>query len=1269
MRRGGWIALLSLSVLPIVAWALLRYGFVTPLFNLALDHALSGRTGLRVKAEAFRWNPLRSLDVDHLIVLAPVEGAMIPLLTLDQLSVDYDLRPALRERRGWRNALRLVRLRGLKLFLLRGPNGHWNVKALRSLEPAPAPIVAPPPGKAPLPAMLPPFRVEVDDSEVVLNDEPRRFNTTIDKIQGWLDTRDLPYMSFAVSGRTEGERRKNLALAGAWNQALDSVDGRLNLRSVPLSSYLNYFLPVRGLRFTRGMASLSVRLQRKKGQEMDASGQAQVREGALTLPGVNRPVSGVSGEVAFDPRSLRFKGARAHFLGSDWGASGAILDLRNPRFDVTVRNPAMPLAALSQQVEGLDVLRLSGTASVVADLSGPALAPRVVAVVQAPWVELAGFEMESVSVTAALEGPHLSVERLGGTLWGGQLDGKGEIDLYRRGGLNGELSLNGALLQLARLNGHAILPFNGLARAHVVVAGPWRSPAANFDLDVDRLRLRYLQLGNFRARAVLSKKGLQGNFFTDQGELDGTLAIAPAAGRAPASFRGTSATVRQLDLGILAMSLDSLAVESGESPVPAPGPQALRRHLSGRFDAQFTAEGPLASPTVWMRAHVDQGKLFALAPGSKGAPQSQGFDLRTNGLLGWHKGDILLGRALEPLRILIGPRNKDLEFQALGRYPISSAGIQGHVALALDADLSLLDSLPWARNGRGTLSGDLILAGWPAAPQLLGGISVTGFSCEPTAYLAPLRDGSMKLQFAGQTVQLSALAFRAPGQVKASGGLDWSGGPQGLRGTVQVSTDATGLRLQNWNSMGTGNLALAPLELEFDGADEPLSVRGRVVLSQAHIVFAGTKPAAGAPAPADSVPTILGYPIALDLGVGLGQDVQYEKLQVNTVDFRDPRKWFSDTLQSAEQSLLQPGVSFRMAPTQEDFLIQGTVPDLHLQGELEVERGRISILSNDFNLGGGQGPTYVRFEGRHADISGTAQARFNYTRFINGRETQKTVEVYAYISPRTQDEMDAVGLGKQFLNYQISFDSDPQIIEDDPVQQQTAVLNLVLLGDPLVDIDDTGSGAVTPIEGTTSDDPDAAALLASAGLGAVTSGFARQGVNAFLGTFGVLGNNWLDVVRISPSIRYQIVGAAPIQVPGGPVATPLASASSSSSYDIDWAMEFGKYIFEKVYASLQLLTFGENSRDSVILANQSSQVVQSYGVRAGAEYQLTATRSLDLYGDFGCDDYLNPVAYNADQQAPLPSYLLQWRNTLPTDNYSIQLARHRRWEATVGDLP
>ncbi|HTB21655.1 MAG TPA: translocation/assembly module TamB domain-containing protein [bacterium] len=1266
MRRGGWFALLGLAVLPCVAWALLRFGFVTPLFNLALDRALAGRTTLRVRADAFRWNLLHSVDVDGLIVLAPVEGAMIPLLTLDHLSVDYDLRPALRDRMGWRNALRLVRLRGLKLFLLRGPGGGWNVKALRSLEPPPAPPAGPAPGKAALPAMLPPFRVEVDDSEVVLNDEPRQFNTTIDDIQGWLDTRDLPTMAFAVSGRTGGQRRKNLALAGAWNQALDSVDGRLNLRSVPLSSYLNYFLPVQGLRFTRGMASLSVHLLRKKGQEMDASGRAEVAQGALTLPGISQPVSGVSGEVAFDPRSLRFKGARAHFLGSDWGASGSILDLKHPRFDVQVRNPAVPLSALSQQVRGLDLLRLSGTASVSAALSGPAYAPQVKAFMQAPWLELAGFEMESVSVTAALEGTRLSVGKISGTLWGGELDGSGAMGLQKGGALNADLSLNGALLQLARLHGHVMLPFDGLTRAHVVVSGPWRSPDAKFDLDVDRLRLRYLELGNLRARALLSKKGLQGSFFTDQGQILGTVAIAPGQGKAPPYFHDSSATVKQLDLGILAMSLASLGSAGGDSPVPGPGPRALRRRLAGSLDAQFTAEGPMASPTFWMRARLSQGRVFALAPGSKGAPQAQSLDLRTNGLLGWHKNDILLGRALEPLRIFLGPRNKGLEIQALGRYPLSGPGPQGHVALALDADLGLLDSLPWFKRSSGTLSGDLVLSGGLAAPQLLGNISVSNFSSEPVAYLAPLRAGSMKLVFKGQGVQLAALSFRAPGLVSAAGGLDLAGGPRGLRGTVQVTTDATGLRLQNWDSMGTGNLVLAPLDLELDGEDEPLSVRGRVVLSQARIVFAGSKASpddSGSGAP----PEFFGHPLYLDMGVGLGGNVQYEKLQVNTVDFRDPRKWFSGVLQTAEESLLQPGVSFRMAPTQQDFLVQGTVPDLHLQGELEVARGRISILSNDFNIGGGQGPTYVRFEGRHADISGTAQARFNYTRYINGRETQKTVEVYAYISPRTQDEMDAVGLGKQFLNYQISFDSDPQIIDDDPAQQQTAVLNLVLLGDPLVDVDDTGS--VTPIGGSETDDPDEGALLASAGIGAATSGLLRQIMNAGLGNIGILGNNWLDVVRVSPSIRYQLVGAAPIQAAGGAEAVPLASASTNSSYDIDWAMEFGKYIAEKVYASLQVLTFGENSRDSVILANQSNQVVQSYGVRAGAEYQLSATRSLDVYGDFGCDDYLNPVAYNANLDAPPPSYLVQWRNTIPTDNYSTQLARQRRWEATEGDLP
>lgn len=1261
MRRGAWLALLSVA-LAAAAWALLRFGFVTPLFNLALSRGLADRTNLQVRVGALRWDIFHFLEADDVVVLAPVQGAKIPLLTLDRLSIDYDLRPALRERQGWRKALRLVRLHQLKLFVLRGPSGVWNLASLQGLKGSGA---APSTDGGRLP-LLPPFRVVLDDSEVVLNDELRGFHSTIDRIEGHLDTRTAPLVRFALAGHTDGHHDKNLAMTGALNQKDGSLNGRLNLESVALARYLNYFLPIQGLRFTGGTASLNLRLRRKSGQEIRASGRAELSGGALILPGIKEPLNQVSGGLTFDPGSLRFQRVQAHFLGSDWGVSGAILDLGRPRYDLVVSNPALPLMALSQQVRGLDILDLSGTASVTASMVGPALSPEVKAFLSVPELGIVGLQVESVSAGTILSGPHLSVSRLEGTLWGGQLDGNASMDLSEGGGLAADLTVTGGLLQLARLRGSRLLPFDGMVQAHAVASGRLRSPNVAVDLSVDKLRLGLWKLGNLAARAAYTSRGLQGGFSSSSGRLAGTVAFSRGSGKTAAAFHDTRVSLRQVDLSETAEGLASARDALGWPAAASDFVAGLKGRVGGLLDAVFTVEGPLRSPTLWMEAKLPAGRLapWNSVPATRFQKSSPaGMDLRLYGFLGFHSGTLILGRDSKPLHAALGPHKQGLELQALGTYPLLGTGAPGHMALTMDLDLRLLDTLDFFEKSQGRLSADLVVGGTAASPRAQGTLTLDDFSCEPSAYLAPIKDGSMKLLFSGQTLELSALSFKAPGVVSALGGLNLSGGLDDLRGSVEIKTDGTGLRIENWDSMGSGNLVLAPLRLGLAGRDQPLSVGGTVRLSDARIVYQGKSGSSGAGAAPPSAPA---RPMALDLHVGLGSNVWYEKVQSKTVDFRNPEKWLSDTLNSAEESLLQPDISFRVAPTVHDFIVRGTTPDLDLRGELEIDRGRITIRENDFDITDDRGPALIRFGGQRADISGTAEARLNYTRDdpVTGRPHLRTVEVYAMLSPRTDEEREAAGLSGTFLNYQLSFDSDPQIIPDNPDLQQTAVIDLVLLGDPLVDVGDQGSTAL----GSGGGAADQGALLAGAGLGTVTTGFARKELAQLLGNFKFFGGHWLDVVRVNPRIVYQTVGAVPIQAQGAPVGQAVAGGSSSQ-YDIDWALELGKSIGEKLYASLQMLTFGENARDSVIVADQSNETVQSYGARLGLEYQVSRYRSIDVYGDFGCDDDLNPVAYAANQEAPYPSYLVQMRNTIPTGNYGTILARSRRWESIEGVAP
>jgi hypothetical protein len=1263
MRRGAWIALLCLAALPCAVWVSLRLGLFTPLFNVLLSRELSAKTHLEVRVGSLRSDVLRFIEADDVVVLAPVQGARIPLLTIRNLRLEYELWQALRGRLDWQESLRLARVQGMKLFLLRESNGAWNLAPLAGAGGARSGRSG---GGLPL---LPASRVELEDSEIVFHDEVKGFHATMDRLQGSLDTRALPLLAFSLNGRTEGRTVENLSLAGEWNQADGSLYGRLNLEGVEMARYLNYFLPGKGLRFTAGTASLSVRMRKAAGGDMDASGRADLAGGTLELPGVDEPLSALNGALAFDQGSLRFREVQARFLGSSWIASGSILDLRHPSFDLAVSAPAVPLAALSEQVKGLGILQLTGTASVTATLQGPARSPAVQARLEIPALGIAGVELTGVSAGATLRGRRLTVRDLSGGIWGGHVHGDAQMDLAHEGGIKADMSVDGALLERALLRGQRPLPFDGLAHVHLVASGLLRSPTLALDLDVTRPSLGNLRLEGLTAHAELSPQGLESTFASPHGRLQGSLAFT----RGPAAaFHDTKITLHQIDLSATAQGLGTaggtLALPQAAADVGA----ALGGHLGGLLDAVFSLEGPLRAPTVWMQASLPQGRLFAGAGWPRMRSPTAGVELRLNGTLGFHGHDLMLGRNQVPFRAFLGPRRAGLEVQALGHYPVGKSGGNGHLALAVDLDMKLLDSLALFQKSQGRLNADVVLSGTDAAPLALGDVKVAGFSCVPGAYLAPVKDGHMTLMLHGQSVEVADLGFKAGGRLNAGGGLDFSGGLAGLKGQLKVETDADGLRFQNWEGMGSGSLVLDPLTLSLDGEDEPLDIAGNLRLSDALIVYAGRHKADdGGGAPPPDAPSR--RPLSLDLHVGLGANVWYEKHQTKTLHFSDPTRWFSDTLASAEETLLQPDISFRMRPTEHDFIIRGTTPALDLRGELAVDRGRITIMENDFDINGDRGPALIRFEGQRADVSGTASANMRYTRDdpLTLRPRQKTVLVYVMISPRSDEELEESGLEGQFLNYKIDFDSDPQIITDNSDLQRTACIDLVMLGDPMVDVGEQGSA--TPGAGGSA--TDQGATLANSGMSTVVSGMARKELAEAVRYLKVMGANWIDVIRVTPRIRYQAIGPQTAPVPGSSGVGAAQPTANSGDFDIDWTAELGKSIGDKIYSSLQFMTFGQNARDSVVVDNDLSYTVQSYGARAGIEYQVSPSRTLEVYGNFGCDDNLDPVANTQPTnprswyQAPNTSFVVQLRNTMQTGNYGDSIARRRRWELETEGVP
>lgn len=1238
-RAAFLLVLAALLAAPALLLAL-RLGLLTPLFNLVLTRQLGPHTEIQVRVGSLRSDLLSFVELGDVVVLAPVGAAKLPLLTVADLRLEYRAWEAWRKRMAWEDALALARVRGLNIFLLRGADGAWNLGALGRGAGAAAQGA---PGGAGPELFLPAARVELEDCQVVLNDEARGFHTSIEGVQGSLDARSLPLVAFSLNGRTEGKSRDDLSLAGELDRRDGSLRARLDLHHVPLARYLNYLLPVEGLSFGSGQATLSARLRRDAAGGLRAAGRAEISGGSLKIPGIARPLSGLEGAVAFDRDTLRFRRVRAHFLGSDWTASGAILDLAHPRFELELENPAFGLEALSEQVVGIGFLRLSGTARVQASLKGPAVEPEVQAQLVAPLAGLLGFQMNDVSARARLKGSRLEVEDLQARLWGGALRGRAAMGLGRGGRLDAALALEGAALEQADLHGRRLLPLSGPARVRAQAGGLLRDPQVDLHLETGRAVLGRLDLGALDLRAVWGSEGLDLRLTSTAGILGGGLAFGRGRN---AQFRDTRVRLQATSLAVLARGL----AQAGGSLLLPPAAVAAGAWVADRLDGQLSAElsleGPVSAPAVWADLELREGRLFLKDGPLSLRDPAQGLPLTLRGAVGSHQGELRLGRDGVPLRLGLSRRRGGLDLRALGRYPLG--GGQGRMQLAAEGDLRILEALRGFDEPQGRLRAELVLGGNPEAPLVDGTLAVSGFALKPAAYLAPLRQGELQAEFRGQLARLTQLRLRAGGEMSATGEVDLGAGWRGLRGRLVLRSDATGIRVQNWERVGSGSLALAPLELSVDGEGQPWRLRGRAQLSNALIVYAGGgKREAGPPA----------RPWDVDLRVALGPNVWYEKRSEGGVELFDPSRWISGTLESVQETFQRPDVFFRLRPTDQDLSVRYHQEGLQIGGVLAIDRGRLTLMENDFEIRPERKPALIRFSGRRADVSAEAVGRLRYTRDneVSGRPQQRVVDVVIAVEPLGLEELERSDLAEAFLNYSISFGTERPIEEGriPPHQQREAVLNLVVLGDPLVDLQQAqaeGGGR------------DAASRLTEAQLNRLLSGEAKRQLAKWSRRgFKFLGAQLIDVLRVVPRFSYQSTGT------GGVTTAGQASQQAQDSQLVfnDLTVEVGKSLGEQLYASVQWVRFGEDGLNSALMGVPSggNLAVRNSGWRASLEYQISNFRTAEVYYSYSLDDNMQPKLYDPNDLWTAHSGGVRLRNSIPTDSYSPRLARLRRWEA------
>ncbi len=1264
-----------LFLLPTALYLGLRLGLATPLLNWTLKKELSGLFNGEVRFGLFRTDLLSFAEISDLMVLTTQDGSKVPVLTLGRLRLRYSAWEHLRGRQALEDSLELASISGLKVFLLRDMQGKWNLKQVLKLPKRKE-------GAAPAKAAKMPMlatRLVLEDSTIIFNDRRRDFQSTLENVQATLDARAFPLVAFSMSGRTEDQKRDNLSMAGEWNAEEESLYARADMDDVALRTYLNYALPAGGLGFEGGTASLSVRLRRRPGEEeMDFAGRADVNQGSLRIPGVAEPLTQFEGQVLFGADKLVAKSVSASFLGSRWQASGEVSNLRSPELALVLGNEGVPLEALSTQIRGLAALNLSGTAAISVTATGKAVQPRVRGTLRAPLLGLAGVEMEQVEAGLEMDRSGLKVPSLRARLWGGRLEASAEVGFPRaakgdKGSLSAQVVGEGLDLSRVRFRGRNYLPITGTASLKASLKGALKEPELEARLDCPAAWFGKRNLKSFGLEVGLQGRSLAIRLSTWQGRLEGSMGLDFSQA---ARFTATSVRLRGLPVADI---LEGIAT-SPPSDIFSPKLQALAAGQAGRYegvaDLELELAGPARSPEMQLRVFSHQG-LYKVKEGFFASKDKKGLPISAEGVMQLGGGRLGFGGEGKPFKLLLSHKGRQAGLLLSGSLPYRGPGEPGKsLSARLEADLRAMEAFRIFKSAEGDLEGELEVSGSLDAPSYQGRLELKDGGARMEDWFSQIRNIKLSARIKDQALAIDNVSFDSKGSFSAKGHLELAAGRPPV-GRIEASTGPGGIFMEKQDRL-RGMLSLEPLVLAFEGA-EGLALSGKLKFENLEYRMPTKRRIEAALEPgAAAGPAKPSLPLRFDLRAQLGENVWLKKIHKG-LGLDDPVTLLKNALYSAEETVLSPAFEFRFRPTHEDFLVRGQRGDLKLRGQLEIERGTLNFMENNFVIRQDRTAPKVTFSDEVpwgvVRAEATAKLRYYRPNKATGKNEIKSVFVTAYIVPMDDEAVRKAGLENNMVNFKLAFCSEPPLTgatapcnpEDagrEATLEDAAILSLLVLGDPMVDLDPNLQR--TEAAATAGMSPDEIFMYQ---VNRFASGEVRKVVSKGL---KFIGGRFLDFdyVYLAPRFR-SYRGSAPAVAAGAP-GTQNLSAAGQSQFAVSWMAELGKSFLNDFYASGQFMFFGEddvNTAKGQYITGDVPKEVRNVGVKLGLEYHLGPGRMLETSFSYSMDENQDPVAFDPSQLEQARRLYIGLRNTIPTTNYTPRMAKQRKKRKMLESQP
>lgn len=350
------------------------------------------------------------------------------------------------------------------------------------------PKFAPPSGEAFEPPTLPPIQMVAHGGTIRWSDAFQRkapFEASLKGISARADLVDH-VLTFSGNGLELGSP---LHVKGHYRLKGGAGEVSAEASRIDVPRWVTYLAPSQDWWATRGQAQAQVKVawgDPAQAETLTLDGRVQVRDAELEVRNLLRPVQAIEGEARFTLEDVTLDRVEAMLVGNRIVGSGKVLGISKPwvpgtkttgpTLDMTAQVRGVDLASLSPLVKDLEQYELSGSAEVMAQVSGFAVDPVVTADIRVPQARIVKQDLADVTGQLRYQDLAVSVPAWSGTVHGGRVQGTtglrfgtGSDDLH----VETQASWQG--VDMAALVAPYLddpLPLKGGASGSVMVSGP-----------------------------------------------------------------------------------------------------------------------------------------------------------------------------------------------------------------------------------------------------------------------------------------------------------------------------------------------------------------------------------------------------------------------------------------------------------------------------------------------------------------------------------------------------------------------------------------------------------------------------------------------------------------------------------------------------------------------------------------------------------------------------------------------------------------------------